>query len=175
MSSSHEPPRVAAAPAQLLREEHALSGIGAYEDAIDRLLGTALGRIRIFDRGLGRSYNAPGRAEALRRFLLAGPANRIEIVVHEAGRIRTDCPRLVALQRNFAHAISIHRTQSPARGVYDPFCVIDGSHYARRFHFDTLRGILVLNDADGAGVLVQRFAEILEVSQPAITGTTLGL
>ena len=79
------------------------------------MIGTALGRIRIFDRNLNRSYNAIARTEALRRFLLAGKANRIDIVVHDPGRIRAECPRLVALQRHFAHAISIHRTQSPAR------------------------------------------------------------
>lgn len=175
MSSSHDGPPDPGRSAQVLREEHPLSGNNAYEAAIDRVIGTALGRIRIFDRNLNRSYNAIARTEALRRFLLAGKANRIDIVVHDPGRIRAECPRLVALQRHFAHAISIHRTQSPARGVYDPFCIVDGSHYARRFHFDSPRGVLVLNDPEGAGLLVQRFAEIWEVSQPAVTGTTLGL
>ena len=158
-----------------MRETHALSGVIAYEAAVDRLIGMALGRIRIFDRQLARSHNAAARIAALRTFLLAAPSNRVAIVVHDAERIRTDCPRLVTLQRHFAHALSIHRTQSIARGVYDPFCVVDGSHYARRFHFDTLRGTLVLNDAEGAGELVQRFEEIREASQPAVTGTTLGL
>ena len=158
-----------------MRETHALSGVIAYEAAVDRLIGMALGRIRIFDRQLNRSHNASARIAALRTFLLAAPSNRAAIVVHDAERIRTDCPRLVALQRHFAHAVSIHRTQSIARGVYDRFCVVDGSHYARRFHFDTLRGTLVLNDAEGAGELVQRFEEIWEASQPAVTGTTLGL
>ena len=40
---------------------------------------------------------------------------------------------------------------------------------------DTDTFLLVLNDPEGAGLLVQRFAEIWEVSQPAVTGTTLGL
>jgi hypothetical protein len=158
-----------------LREEHALAGFAAYEAALDQLIGMALGRIRLFDRLLGRSYNTAARVEALRRFLLADQANRVAIVVHEPERIRLDCPRLVNLQRHFAHALSIHRTLSVARGVYDPFCVVDGSHYARRFHFDNPRGILVRNDADAAGVLVQRFEEIWEASQPAVTGTTRGL
>jgi hypothetical protein len=175
MSSSPDDPGAGERASALLRETHALSGVGAYEQAIDRLIGMALGRIRIFDRGLNRSYNAAARIEALRTFLLANSANRLAIVVHDADRIRTGCPRLVTLQRHFAHALSIHRTQSLARGVYDPFCVVDGSHYARRFHFDTLRGTLVLNDAEGSGELVQRFGEIWEASQPAVTGTTLGL
>ena len=170
MSSSPEDPHDAP-----LREEQPLSGLAAYEEAIDRLIGMALGRIRIFDRTLGRSFNASARNDALHRFLLADASNRIEIVVHDADRMRADCPRLVNLQRHFAHALSIHRTLSIARGVYDAFCLIDGSHYARRFHFDSLRGVLALNDPDGTSILVQRFAEIREASQPAVTGTTLGL
>lgn len=158
-----------------LREEQPLSGVGAYEAALDKLIGMALGRIRLFDRQLNRSYNSAHRTDCLRQFLLADKANRVAIVVHDSDRIRLDCPRLVTLQRHFAHALSIHRTQSIARGVYDAFCVIDGSHYARRFHFDNPRGVLVLNDADGAGVLVQRFEEIWDASLPAVTGTTLGL
>jgi hypothetical protein len=162
-------------PGGELRNEQTLSGVAAYEAAIERLIGMALGRIRIFDRSLGRTYNTAARIEALRRFLLAERANRVAIVVHEPERIRIECPRLVALQRQFGHALNIYRTQSPARGVYNPFCVVDGSHYARRFHFDSIRGKVTLNDADGAGELVLRFDEIWEVSQPAVTGTTLGI
>lgn len=175
MSSSSEQPHEPTRPGDELRAEQALSGVAAYEAAIDRLIGMALGRIRIFDRSLGRAYNAAARIEAFRVFLLNERANRVAIVVHEPERIRADCPRLVTLQRQFGHALSIHRTQSPARGVYDPFCVVDGSHYARRFHFDNIRGKAVLHDAEGAGELVLRFEEIWEVSQPAVTGTTLGI
>lgn len=158
-----------------LRREQLLTGLRDYEAAIDQVLGLALGRIRIFDRRLTSAFNQSERIEALAAFLRANRTNRISIVVHEPERIRTDCPRLVRLQRQHAHAILIHRTLTPARGVYDPFCVADGSHFARRFHFDTPRGSLVLNDADGAAQLVRRFDEIWEVSQAAVTATTLGL
>lgn len=158
-----------------LRSEQALVGVRAYEAGIDRLIGMALGRVRIFDRRLSGDYNRSERIDALDAFLRIGRSNRIAIVVHEPERIRLDCPRLVSLQRRHAHAIGIHRTLAPAKGVYDPFCVADGSHYARRYHFDTLRGVLVLHDAEAAAVLVRRFDEIWEVSQPAVTATTLGL
>jgi hypothetical protein len=158
-----------------MRQEESLSTVAEFEQAIDRLIGCALSRIRIFDRKLGREYNQLTRIDLMRAFLLENRANRIAIIVHDAANVRTDCPRLVSLQRQFSHAISIHRTQSLARGVYDPFCVIDGSHAARRFHYNSLRGVMVLNDPDLAGELVQRFEEIWEASQAAVTGTTLGL
>lgn len=174
--SPHEPAEPADRPLgdALVRAEP-LSGMRAFESAVDRVVGLALGRLRIFDRRLSAAYNAAERIEALRRFLRANPANRLSIVVHDPGRIRIDCPRLVSLQRQHAHSLHIHRTLAAAQGVYDPFCVADGSHFARRFHFDTLRGTLMLNDAEGAAVLVRRFDEIWEVSQPAVTPTTLGL
>lgn len=158
-----------------LRKEQSFTGLRDYEAALDRVIGLALGRIRIFDRRLTTGFNQAERIEALGEFLRTNRANCVSIVVHEPDRIRTDCPRLVSLQRQHAHAIRIHRTLAPARSVYDPFCVADGSHYARRFHFDTLRGTLVLNDADGSSQLVRRFDEIWEVSQTAVTATTLGL
>lgn len=175
MSNSPEHPSQGAAGGELLKQEQALSRLREYEAAIDRLIGLALGRIRIFDRRLGRDFNTAARMDALRAFLLANPANRVAIVVHDAGNIRTDCPRLISVQRQFGHAVSINRTQSLARGVYDPFCIADGSHYARRFHYDSLRGVLALHDPERAGELVQRFDEIWEASQPAVTATTLGL
>jgi hypothetical protein len=158
-----------------LRSDQPLSRVKDYEAAVDRLISMALGRVRIFDRKISLEYNRTERIDAMRAFLLASRTNRLSIAVHDCERVRTDCPRLVSLQRQFSHALSIHRTLAPARGVYDPFCVADGSHYARRFHFDTLRGTLVLNDADGAAQLVRRFEEIWEVSQPSVTATTLGL
>lgn len=158
-----------------LRREQLLTGLRDYEAAVDQVIGLALGRIRIFDRRLTSAFNQSDRIDVLAGFLRANRTNRISIAVHEPERVRTDCPRLISLQRQHAHAVLIHRTLAPARGVYDPFCVADGSHYARRFHFDTPRGTLVLNDADGAAQLVRRFEEIWEVSQAAVTATTLGL
>jgi len=152
-----------------------LLGQRAYAAAIDSVLARAIGRVRIFDRRLGRDFNDETRCGLLRALLLADRTNRVQIVVHDADNVRLDCPRLVQLVRHHGHGIAIHRTQSPARGVYDPFCVVDGSHYARRFHFDNPRGELVFDDADGSAELVQRFGEIWEVSQTAVTGTTLGL
>ena len=173
--SSSDPDKPPSGGYTLLTERVALNGIKQYEAAVDRLIGLTLGRIRVFDRRLSSEYNSAVRIDSMRTFLLANRLNRITIVVHDAEKIRIDCPRLVSLQRQFANALSIHRTLSLARNVYDPFCVSDGSHYARRFHFDSLRGSLALNDADNAAELVRRFEEIWEVSQPAVTATTLGL
>jgi hypothetical protein len=152
-----------------------LDGNAEYNDALDTLFGRPGRKLRIFDRQLGSGYVGVQRQELLRQFLLASRSNRIQIVVHDAANLQRDCPRLILLLRQFADAISINETEPQAKGVYDPFAVMDERDYVHRFHYDDSRGLLGLDDPQGAHGFVQRFEEIWEASAPAISATTLGL
>jgi hypothetical protein len=152
-----------------------IDGNQEYEAALDTLFSQSGRTLRIFDRALSSAYNAPHRHDLLRSFLLANRAARIQIVVHDTSRLARDCPRLMTLLRSFSHAIGFNETELEAKGVYDPFAVIDERHYVHRFHYDGPRGVLALHDVQGAHGFVQRFAEIWEASAPAVSGTTLGL
>ena len=44
-----------------------------------------------------------------------------------------------------------------------------------RFHYDSTRGVLGLDDAHEARGFAQRFEEIWEASSPGVSATTLGL
>ena len=81
----------------------------------------------------------------------------------------------MSLLRQFSHAIAIHQTPDEAARIYDPFCTIDESGYARRFHFDDSRGVTSLEDEAVAGELARRFDEMWELSSPALSATVLGL
>ena len=162
--SEHNPP-----------ERRKLEGVVEYEDALDTLFARTGRRLRIFDHQLGKRYNTVRRSELLRRFLLASRTHRIEIVLHDAGRLQRDLPRLILLLRQFSHAISIHETEPQAKGVYDAFAVMDERDYVHRFHYNGARALLALDDPDAAHTFVQRFAEIWEASAPAASATTLGL
>ena len=48
-----------------LRKEQSFTGLRDYEAAVDRVIGLALGRIRIFDRRLTTGFNQAERIEAL--------------------------------------------------------------------------------------------------------------
>ena len=152
-----------------------LEGNSEYEAAIDTLLARTGRKLRIFERQLGKGYNSPRRHELLRHFLLAGRSHCIQIVVHDATNLQRDCPRMITLLRQFVHSVSIHETEPQAKGVYDPFSVMDERDYVHRFHYDNLRGVLGLDDPQGALGFVQRFDEIWEASAPAASATTLGL
>lgn len=150
-------------------------GNAQFDAAIDSVLQKASRRIRIFDRDLGREYNASRRIELLRRFLLASRRNTLQIVAHDIQTLDRNCPRILNLLRNYAHSISIHETLPTAKLVYDPFVVVDDHCFVHRFHFDEIRGLFALDDPIGASSFVERFAELWEASSPAISATTLGL
>jgi len=152
-----------------------LSGNAEYESAIDTLLERPQRTLRIFDRQLGTGYNRIKRHDLLRSFLLRSRTNRLYIVVHDASGLVRDCPRVINLLRQFPDAIAINETEPQAKGVYDPFALADERDYVHRFHYDDSRGLLALDDPQGALGLSERFQEIWEASYSAASATTLGL
>lgn len=156
-------------------EYRRFEGMREYEAHIDELIPQTVRIIRVFDRSLSRAWNASGRHEALRQFLLADRQNRLLIVVHDAGPIERECPRLVDLVRQFSAAVRIHETLSLAKEVYDPFVVFDANHYLHRFHYRFLRAARGVNDLVGTQQLLDRYAEIWEASALAVGAGTSGL
>ncbi len=146
-----------------------------YEAVIDSLIPLTQSVIRVFDKKLSRAFNSAQRHDALSRFLLASRTNRLTIILHETETLERDCPRIILLLRQFSHAVSIRRTLQAARHVYDPFVIFDASHYVHRFHYDHLRAAQGTHDVLGAQQLLDRFEEILEASEPAISANVSGL
>jgi hypothetical protein len=152
-----------------------LVGVADYERALSRLLTRPQRVLRIFDRQLDRFIDTPANHQLLRTFLTRSRASRLHIVLHDSSTLTRDCPRLVGLLRQFAHAIAIHETEAHAKGVYDPFLVVDDRDHLHRFHYEDSRALLVLDDPPATSVFLERFAELWEASYPAVSGTTLGL
>jgi hypothetical protein len=152
-----------------------IESVADYEAAIDRVIGRARHRVRIFDKQASSAFNSIERYELLRGFLLASHCNRLYIVMHETGFLIARCPRMMHLLKQFSHGIAIHETQPHAKHVYDPFTVVDENHYVHRFHYDEMRGLMALNDLNGAHLFNDRFEDIWEASLPAVTATTIGL
>lgn len=152
-----------------------LEGTAEHDAALDTLFARPGRSLCIFDRQLGRAYNALARHDLLRQFLLAGRNHQIRIVLHDTANLTRDCPRMLLLMRQFSHAVSIHETEPQAKHVYDPFALIDERDYVHRFHYDNARGVLALDDPNGARTLAQRFGEIWEASTSTVSATTLGL
>ena len=144
--------------------------------AIDEVIGVAQRNIRIFDFTLGlRGFNSPARSELLRKFLVAGRVHRLQIALHEPEHLVRECPRLLVLLRQFPMSIEIHRTLAQAREASDPFVIADDHSVWHQQHHAQPRAIVALHSPADATAILQRFGEIWDLSEPAVSATTLGL
>ena len=162
-----------AAPEPVYRS---LKSLAESQDAIDDVIATAHASLRLFDFSLyGRGFNAPARIERVREFLVAGRAHRLLVALHDTETLERDCPRLLALLRQFPMSIEIHRTTGQARRAMDPFIVADDHSVWHQLHHEQPRAIVALHSPPDAVPLAQRFGEIWELSEPCALGRVLGL
>ena len=153
-----------------------VSGLAESLEAIDAVIGAAERTLRIFDATLSnRGFNAPARAERLREFLVAGRAHRLLIALHDTSLLERENPRLLTLLRQFPMSIEIHRTVGEARNARHAFVVADDHSLWRQVHVEQPRAVVALHSPPDALPIAQRFDEIWELSEPAVSATTLGL
>jgi hypothetical protein len=146
-----------------------------YNAAFDLLLGRARREVWLFDLSLQRPFDRPQRIELLDA-LIAGNRNaRVRIVLHDAGAVPANCPRLCALMRRASEAVSICQTTEAARSAADPLLVVDGQHALRRPHHASSRSVLIMDDPVAVRPLHVRLAQIHEASVPAVATSVLGL
>ena len=151
-------------------------GVAESLAGIDEVIATARQTIRVFDISLGnRGFNSPARATLLREFFVRGRAHRLLIALHETELLERECPRLLVLLRQFPMSIEIHRTIAQARNATDPCVIADDHSVWHQLHFEQPRAVLALHSVTDALPIRQRFDEIWDLSEPAVSATTLGL
>lgn len=146
-----------------------------YEALLDDMLPKTESIIRVFDRNLSRDWNSAARMALLRGFLLRSRINKLMIVLHATDNIERELPRLMELTMHFGHAVKIRQTPRMAHHVYDPFVVFDASHYLHRFHHAHMRAAQGSHDMEGSQQLLDRHAELWEVSAPVTLTSVSGL
>ena len=144
--------------------------------AIDEVIAKAATTLRIFDYSLdNRGFNSPERFEALRQFMLRSRANEIQIVLHNTDALERDCPRLLMLLRQFPTGVRIHRATGVAQQAQDPFIIADQMHFWHKLHYQHPRSVLTLNSHFDTKPLLDRFDEIWECSEFAVSASAIGL
>jgi len=146
-----------------------------YESLLDTMVPQTESVIRVFDRVLPQSWNEKPRIDLMRQFLLQNRTNKLMIVLHIADNIERELPRLVELTVNFDHAVKIRQSPKIAQHLYDPFVIFDASHYLHRFHYAHMRAAHACHDVEGAQQLLDRHAELWEVSAPVTLARASGL
>jgi hypothetical protein len=163
-------------PLQPQPERTALTTRKEYRDALVQLIGLAQRDLRIFDPDFSDlEINTPQAYELLRAFMLRSRNNRLYIVVHDTGYIRSYCPRLLNLLRQFSDRMFIHQTQGEATRAQDSLVLADKVHFVRRPVQAQPRATLRLNDEQESQGMHLRFSEIWDDSFPAVAATTSGL
>ena len=156
--------------------ESALDTVAAQAAAIDELVDLARHRLQIFDVDLSQGgWQTAARAGKLAAFLRRAAHPRIDVIVHDTRWLEVSCPRLLALQRLHAGAITVYRTGTEARGAMDPLVIADGRHFLHRFHFDLPRASFAIEHPHLARPLVTRFEQIWATGEPGLSATVLGL
>lgn len=149
---------------------------GEYQSGFGRILGLARRELRIFDPDLSAlALNSSERIESVSRFLRSGQNRRVFIALHEVDYVTKHCPRFIALLGIYASNIFINKTFGDAAKVQDCFVLADADHLVRRPVTAQPRGVLVIGDPKECQPMRERFDEIWESSEPAVSANTTGL
>jgi hypothetical protein len=159
-----------------LQPNQVILGERNYESATALILGRAGRELRIFDPNLGRGgYQSLKVHDLLKQFLTADRQNRLTIIMHDSQFLTSQCPRLIHLLRQYAHAMTICLTEGRAQAAQDAFVLADEGDYLHRFHVDHARFKFMLDDKVAAKPLHERFGQLLEASHVRLSAVSLGL
>ena len=147
--------------------------------AITDVVALARREIRVFDASAAllkeHEFGQAARIDTLRAMLLASRDHKLRIVLHDTRSIESEVPRLVALLTQFSGQIHIHRTVGQAVEAHDPMVIADDAHFWHKLHVDHPRSVVTLHSAVDTRPFVERFEEIWDQSELAVTGSSLGL
>lgn len=149
------------------------------KQAIVEVLSSAQQNIAMFDRNpqtlRDREVDRPANIEIMRQLLLGGRNRTIRIALHETQGIESELPRLLNLMSQFGQQISINRVNGAAREVEDVMILADDHSVWRKPVHSHPRSIVRLDDRIDARAYVERFAEIWEGSERAVSDRQSGL
>ena len=144
--------------------------------AIESVIAVAQTKLDIFDVALkDRGFTSPARIETLNKILLANRSFKVRIALHQPESFAADFPRLMILMQRFSANFAVHRTKGAAREANDPLVIADGEHFWHKLHKDHSRSVMTLYDAVETQPWVDRFEEIWESSELAVSAFTVGL
>jgi hypothetical protein len=156
-----------------------LATVAEANAAIEEVIALAQQRLRVFGESARtlreRGFAAPLRIATLRHLLHGSRHHRLDIVLHDVQGIEVELPRLIALLGNYSGQVAIRRTLGAAREARDALVIADDAHFWHKLHAEHPRSVLTLHDPGATRVRADRFAEILDLSELAVSGTQLGL
>lgn len=152
----------------------ALSTLGEYRLAVDKVILSAQTRLSVFDNDLlDVALEEVARFEILRTFLVCDRTNRLQIVLRDASYVQQHAARIQQLLRDFSSQIEI-RLILEVRDT-DAFIYSDTGVCLYRPQHDHPKSILTRQDRARYRLLQSRMTFMLTASEQVISAITLGL
>ena len=147
-----------------------------YQMALDRLLAIACHKISIYDEDLVtlKLESAP-RLLHVKRILLAGQDDALQIAVRNAGPVRQKHPLLLSQITAFSHRAAARETPPQLAHLRDGMIIADDKHALIRFERDLPRSKLLIDETDELRPYLARFKEIWSEGGESIISSALGL
>jgi hypothetical protein len=147
--------------------------------AIADVLKSAQMRVAIFDETpitlREREYARPANIEIMRQLLMGNRERRIRIALHEVSGIESEAPRLMNLMSQFSTQLFIQRTTGAAREVQDVMLIADDHSIWRKPVASHPRSILTMSDQADVAPYLERFEEIWQLTEHAVSSRGTGL
>ncbi len=147
-----------------------------YQMAIDRLLAIASHKILIYDEDLSmlKLESAP-RREQIKRILLSGQSDVLQIAVRNASLLRQQHPQFQNLLSTYGHLAKAQETPPQLAHLRDSMILVDEKYALIRFERDLPRSKLLIDEPDEVRPYLSRFKEIWAEGGEPVSSTTLGL
>lgn len=150
-------------------------GREASRSAFDTVVESARDAIRFFDSdGIFYGLDRLAVATAMRQFLMASPATRLTIIVHQTTFIEKSCPRLMSLLKTFAPRMQIRQSNDDVRHFDRGFLIADTVAVLRRPSFQQNFSILDYEE-EQVSTASALFNQLLSQSDAGPAGVVTGL
>lgn len=147
-----------------------------YQIALDRLLSIASQKICIYDEDLvSLKLETESRRTEIKRVLLNGHGDVLQIAVRNASPIRQQHPHFQILLSTYSHLMRAQETPQQLAHLRDSMILVDDKHALIRFERDLPRSKLLIDEVDELRPYLARFKEIWAEGGENTSSTTLGL
>jgi hypothetical protein len=153
-----------------------ISSWAEHDSSLLKILELASQTLCIFDADLSKlRLDRPANVDLLRRFLSSDKQHRLRIAVKNAEPFRRDSPRLMKLLAIYTQSMTMIECPPHLASLNDSMCIADDRHALIRFHTDSVRAKIIIDNIEECAPYVQRFEDILKEGGEQVCASTLGL
>lgn len=157
-------------PKQVLGETRGyidLKGLDDNKQAAIHMAKQGQRSLKLFTPNLdARIFDNDAFIEAVKNIALHNPRSKVSILIIDPSEVVSRGHRIVELARRISSYVFIHRAAAEDQDHVDTFMIVDDVGIIRRAHNDRFEGLAEFNNPGEARLLLKRFNDAWERSQP---------